>query len=156
MNIRYFEDVPIPFEAIRRGESDIVRHILLHDEASVQPDYIHPKTGVSLLNLAIVKEISIDVLQLLFEKMVGRLDGKDVNGNTALHTACVIRRSDIVAILLNNGANPNVTNKANIAFVVILMVSVMIMNEHLTFCFQSQADFDRSTAQGPQNAPFAP
>jgi ankyrin repeat protein len=118
-DITYFKNVPIPFEAIRRGVSSLVRQLIIHDPESIDATYIHPETGVSLLNLAIVKELDIVVLNMLIEGNRVHLNAQDQRGNTALHTACVMRRPDIVEKLLNNGANPNVANASNVVYVAI-------------------------------------
>lgn len=89
--------------AVVRNDLNRVKAMLADDPKRIQERGAH---GFSLLSYPIIGQTGLDMMELLLAH------GADIErqhdlGTTALHWACRGRSTDLVALLLENGANPN-------------------------------------------------
>lgn len=64
--------------------------------------------GLNVLHLSVLKNDTTMVKMLI--KYIKNVDAQTNTGETALHDACNFKRIEIVKLLLNKGANPNISN----------------------------------------------
>jgi ankyrin repeat protein len=66
--ITYLTGEPLIYESVRRADSDLVRAMLIDQHWDFDPLWKHPKTGMTLANLAVMKELDADVVSVIGKK----------------------------------------------------------------------------------------
>lgn len=95
-------NVPI-FYAIRYNNHHALQELL---NVNTDVNYKNNK-HVTALHLAIIKKDTIMVNMII--KYVKNINSKTLSGDTALHYACSYQLYDVIKILLNAGADPNIS-----------------------------------------------
>jgi len=121
VSTKYY-DVPTIFEATRRGWNDVVAEILQKTDEmpeTVDCEYFHPNSGISLLSMAIIKQLEPPVIG----KIINRLKTREVinrgspnSGTTALLTAVMMGDCQSADLLCKNGADANLADAKGIAY----------------------------------------
>lgn len=95
-------NVPI-FYAIRYNNHHALEELL---NVNVDVNYKNNK-HINALHLAVMKKDSVMVKMII--KYIKNINAKTLIGDTALHYACSYQLYDIIKILLNAGADPNIS-----------------------------------------------
>lgn len=67
--VTYLTGEPLLYESIRRADSDLVR-AMIDQKWDFDPLWKHPKTGMTLANLAVMKELDDDVVSVIGKKFL--------------------------------------------------------------------------------------